>query len=178
MKKVVIISLALIFGLLFTSACSKSEASKYSDVLYDQHLRIAKKILALVKVFKEGKPLSLSKRLRELKVETDKAVIMVNEMEGYKGDTELRDAYQENFDFYQSIVDNEYTELVGMLEERNTAFSHSDVEYIQRMQETLNDREEPLDEDLKIAIKAFEDKYSVSIDRSDLEKAIRRITRQ
>ncbi len=177
MKKAAIIGLTFILGLLFLSGCKKNEASQYAEKLNDQHLEIAEKIYALVKEFKDGKPISLTKRLRELKAETDRAVTLVTEMGGYKGDTELKDTYQASFEFYQSIADNEYTELVGMLEERNSGFTHSDVEYVQRMQEKLIDREGPLDEDLTQAVKAFEDKYGASIDRSDLARMIRRISR-
>jgi hypothetical protein len=114
MKKVLLIIPAIVICFIASCGHDTSMAVKYNDALVGRQVAINNKIEKLFDSFKShisGKmDTAYSEALSGLKEGTDS----VSQMDAFDGKTDLRDAALGLFNVYQSVLDNEFKEIIEL----------------------------------------------------------------
>lgn len=148
-----------------------SGAIQYNDSIINQQSNVVNKMMELVDTFKRKDHAEMTGKLIELNQTLDQSITAVKAMDGYKGDTSLRDAILELMTFYKEIFSNEYKDMIDIIGS-DVPPSADDISRLQEIQEDVSSREKVLDNKLSQVQKAFADKYNIMIKKNELQKKI------
>ena len=160
-------------ALLIMPGCKQEsdDAINYLESITGHQNKIIKKLLVLVKKFEGRDPVAMSMGLRAFQEQVDISIEKVSSIQGYKGETTMRDACLDLFDLYKDVAAKEYKEMIEILGRRGS-ITQTDVDYLQRMQEDIGEREQGLDAALAKAQKDFADKYNFRLKSNKYQKEI------
>ncbi len=113
----------------------------------------------------------MSLGLKKLQDVIDEAIVKVEGIPDYKGNSDLKNALLDLLDFYKAIASEEYKEMIDILG-RQGAITQSDIDYLQSMQDNITEREGELDKELARAQSEFAKKHDIKIERNKLQDKI------
>jgi len=170
-KKLPLIAAGL--ALFFIVHCGGSGgAIAYNDRIVGCQNKIIEKMLALADSFSGANPAVMQGKLLALKGQIDESLSAVSQMQDFKGNTRLRDAAVKLFEFYQSITDAEYAELVDILGKGAGNITDSDRDRLQEIQSNITAREAEFDKELQAAQKEFALIHHIEVSENKYQKRI------
>lgn len=170
----VIVVVLTVLSMVVALGCSGGEAGGaivYNDSIINHQNKVVNKMMALVETFGRKDHAEMTGKLGELNEALDKSITAVKAMEGYKGDTSLRDAIAELMEFYKDIFSNEYKEMIDIIGS-TTPLGPDDVTRMQTIQKEVAVREKVLDDNLARVQREFAQKYNIQIKKNELQKEI------
>jgi hypothetical protein len=113
MKKI-LCALVLVLGVVILNSCGPTteQATAYNDAIIDEQVAVMDKINAVYDAFKGQDPASMDKAYTDAVNQVKTGTDVVSKMEKFGGSTEFRDGAIELFKVYQSVLDNEYKEMI------------------------------------------------------------------
>jgi hypothetical protein len=147
------------------------EAIKYNDKLINYQGKVITEMIKLSKIFQKKDPVEMNLGLKRLQDTIDNAIEKVEAIPGYEGNTDLKDALLDLLDFYRDISAEEYAEMINIIG-RGNDITQSDIDYLQKMQDSITEREKELDEELARAQSEFAKKHNIEIRKNTLQDQI------
>jgi hypothetical protein len=101
----------------------------------------------------------------------DDAMTNVSGMPPFRGDTAFRNAAINSFEFYKSVLSNEYRQIVNVRRKGENKTTE-DFNFLQKLPDEIGKREEKLDREFHNAQKAFADRNHLTLVRNDMQDKI------
>ncbi|MDQ7778134.1 MAG: hypothetical protein RDV41_00285 [Planctomycetota bacterium] len=160
----IIVVVIIIVAVFFGSKTDKAVA--YNDKIVAQQARIVK---AMTDVFNADDPSVMGQRLDAAIPVIDDAIKTVKAMDAFEGNTELRDTAVKLFEFYKSIGDVDYREMIE-IGKKGPEPSEEDQKRMMAIQEDVSQREEVLDAEMERVQAAFASKHDFQLKPTELPR--------
>lgn len=161
--KSILFSLFLLFSI--KAIAGSAEAIAYNDKIVTEQNNIGKKILDFSAAPNEAS-------LAAIREQTDASLKELNQMKPYEGNKELLDAAKALFSFYHEVSENEYKEILAMLNNKDKYSNEEFTSKLNQLVTSISDKEKPLDERFSTAQKAFAGKYGFTLKDNDLQQEL------
>ena len=161
--------LALLAILSVSCTDKKTDATDYNNKIVNLQSSIVKKMLDLASSFESGSTPLMNNKHRELINTCEEIIRQTYELESFDGNSDLRDAALKLFEFYLSISENEYREIIDIL---GREVNEDDLQRINEAVEDISIRESVLDNEFMMTQKTFVEKYGIRIIDNPLQKDV------
>lgn len=166
----------LMVTLLFVSVAAKSqtftEPVAYNDYIVGLQTAVGEKLIAFnnelagdASSYESVQPYFTALG-DAMKIAAEK----IKTVPAYDGSSELRDAASDLFDFYVSIYNNEYKNMLELI--YSPDFGAEDYETLNSIIAAISQKESGLDSRFQAAQKAFAAKYNMTLEENELQDAI------
>mgnify|MGYP000933618681 CR=1 FL=1 len=147
------------------------DAKSYNDNLIDIQNSVITEFLALSQTFSSNDKASIDAAYKKSLEVTKKAVGDIKSAGPYEGDDEFRLKLQALLEFYQSIVENEYKEMIKIIS-KGSKIKPKDMDRLKEIQASITERETKLDADMAAAQSGFAVKHGFRLETNKLQKDI------
>ncbi|GEM_PF-3385584 len=165
-----------VFLLLLTVACGRNEYSvttadgqklegpaAYNDYLVAEQNRIIRRFSELNKAYESYNRDEIERARAALLNEIDEVIAAVEDLPPYEGDTELRDAALEMFQYYRQLAENELKEIGDLLSKGENQITESDIDEMDRLYKRFRKEIKSYEINFADAQRAFANKYGMKI---------------
>jgi len=149
-----------------------NSAIKYNDKLIGEQNLIIEKMLALTDSFNSRNTQLMNEKLKTLQIQITQSADTLSQMEGYKGDTHLRNKLLDLIEFYESMSQEELGEMVKILSKSDTNITQADVNRLKVMENDIRMEEREFDLAVQKAQKEFAQRYNIKIKPNKYQKRI------
>ncbi len=166
----------VIFLLLLTVACGRNEYSvttsdgqklegpaAYNDYLVAEQNRIIRQFSELNKAYESYSRDEIERARAALLNEIDEVIAAVEDLPPYEGDTELRDAALEMFQYYRQLAEKELKEIGDLLSKGENQITESDIDEMDRLYKRFRKEIKSYEINFADAQRAFANKYGMKI---------------
>lgn len=170
----------LSFFVIILSSCGSNEGKEvkpemtpldYNDAIITEQSKIINAMLNLSKAFETADATTMDTKLELLTKQASTAIEALEKMEPYKGDNTLRASAIALFEFYKSLSENEFDEMVDILKKKEK-ITKEDFAKMEELNKGIVEKETVLDKNLSDAQNAFASKYGFQIERNKLQDKI------
>ncbi|MBI5326174.1 MAG: hypothetical protein HZB41_13040 [Ignavibacteriae bacterium] len=178
-NRIYLITLLSLFVIILFS-CGKDEAKKskpemtpldYNDAIIAEQTKIINTMLELSNSFNNSDVNVMDDKLEGLNKQTSKSIEVLENMEPYEGNNELRASALELFKFYESLSEKEFDEMVEILKKKNK-ITNDDITRMGEINKSIVERETILDRNLSQAQHSFALKYNFTVEKNKLQNKI------
>lgn len=152
------------------------DAKSYNDKLIGIQNSVIREFLALSQTFSSNDKASIDVAYKKSLEVTKKAVEDIKNAGPYEGDDEFRLKLQALLEFYQSLVEKEYKEIIKIRSKGSNA-KPKDINRLNEIQASITERETKLDADMAAAQSGFAVKYGFRLETNKLQKDIDNINK-
>lgn len=138
------------------------EAINYNDRLISIQSNVLKVFNDLTEATNANNIEDVNKVHRNLLKVTKVSVEQIKKEKPYKGDDSFRNKLKNLLEFYKSISEKEFKEMVLILNKGNS-ITQSDIDRLSEIQKSIDEREKAFDNDLSKAQSAFAEKFGFKI---------------
>jgi len=145
-------NITLLLLLWSMSSCSyfkKDAAIKYNNVIVEIQSHILTRMDAFSQSFGVTDSVKIATELEALKSTLDSSISATKALKGFNGNTNLRDAAVQLFEFYQRTAVNDYVELINIFKKED--FNEADKAKVDEINARIGKEEGPYDEALQKA---------------------------
>lgn len=166
----------VLFLLLLTVACGKKEYSvttpegqklegpaAYNDYLVSEQNRIIQRFSELNKAYESYDKDKIEEAREALLKEIDEVIANVEKLPPYEGDTELRDAALEMFQYYRQLTEKELKEIGDLLSKGENQITEEDIDEMDRLYKRFRKEIKSYEINFADAQRAFANKYGMKI---------------
>ncbi|MGE0635181.1 MAG: hypothetical protein AB7P01_01980 [Bacteroidia bacterium] len=168
MKKLLLLLLITPFAL---SVFAQTSALEFNDNIVEEQNKIGQRIIDFNYAVEAGTDTDLP---LQLTLEQTKASIAVIEKLSWQDGAALKKSAIELFKFYQSIVANEYVEMVKIIEKPD--LSEADITRLNELLASITEREAKLDADFAAQQDAFAKLNNFTLERNELQDELDKIS--
>jgi len=143
-------------------------ASQYNDYIVSRQTSLMKNVLEFGEIAQKNLD-SAGKMLDGFVKETDGMITEIKSMPSYKGDSSLRNAAINSFNFYKKVFGNDYKQILAMRKERADA-TEEGAAAINRIVEQLSQEEEKYDKTFHDTQVDFADKNNMKLIKNKMQK--------
>lgn len=159
MKNLLLLLLVIPFA-----ASAQTSAIEFNDMIVEEQTKIGQRIIDFNTAVENSAPTDLP---LQLTLDQTKASIAVVEKLSWQDGAALKKSALELFKFYQSIVANEYVEMVKIVEKPELV--DADITRINELLASITDREAVLDADFAAQQEAFAKLNGFTLERNELQ---------
>jgi len=166
----------ILFLLLLIVACGKKEFSvitpegqklegpaAYNDYLVSEQNLIIQRFSALNKAYESYDKDKIEGAREALLHEIDGVIANVEKLPPYEGDTELRDAALEMFQYYRQLTEKELKEIGDLLSKGENQITEADIDEMDRLYNRFRKEIKSYEINFADAQRAFANKYGMKI---------------
>jgi ATP-dependent DNA ligase len=128
-------------------------------------------MLNLSKTFETAEAVNMDEKLGLLNKQAIASVEALQKMEAYEGNDNLRKNAVALFEFYKSLSESEFKEMVEILKKKSN-ITVKDLTRMDELNKGIVERETVLDKNLSDAQQAFATKYGFPIEKNKLQNEI------
>lgn len=169
-------SFVLFVGLILFSCGSGSDLKvnletpqQYNDKIIGEQSKIMKIIIAMGD---QNKTVEDVEKMRlELSAQCKESISTIEKMEGYDGDSKMKNAALKLFKFYLNSSDNLYKEMLEIVK-KGEAITEADMARLTEIQTLMTEQEKPFDAEFQGAQKAFASKHNLMLMQNTLQSEI------
>ncbi len=159
MKKLLLLLLVIPFA-----ASAQTSAIEFNDIIVGEQNKIGQRLIDFNAAVEAGTSTDLPLKLT---LEQAKASTAVVEKLSWQDGAALKKSAIELFKFYQSIVANEYVEMVKIIEKPD--LSEADVTHLNELVASISEREAKLDADFAAQQEAFAKLNGFTLTENELQ---------
>lgn len=163
-KNPVMKNLLLLLLVIPFAASAQTSAIEFNDMIVEEQTKIGQRIIDFNTAVENSAPTDLP---LQLTLDQTKASIAVVEKLSWQDGAALKKSALELFKFYQSIVANEYVEMVKIVEKPELV--DADITRINELLASITDREAVLDADFAAQQEAFAKLNGFTLERNELQ---------
>ena len=173
-------TLFFVLGIIITFAlqnCGENAKPEMTPIQYNDYIignqsKIIKKFITLSKTFNNHVPKEMDDELNSLQIQVDSAVTNISNLDGFKGNTEFKNAALMLFKFYQDAVKKEFKEMIDILKKNPDAMTSQDMQKMTDLNQSISSREKILDEAFGKAQNNFATQFKIDIKPNQLQNEI------
>ncbi len=156
---------AIVTGSLFVSviliSCrpTTKDAIKYNDALVEQRSKVIEKENALIEAISKNMPEKLDLLYSEMKKQIEESIDSVNQMKGFGGKTDMKDAAMKFLITYKEVAGNEYKEMLKYAKMPDTLYTQEEDDIVMDLNKKIDDKLNKVDNDFIQMQKVFAEKY-------------------
>ncbi len=170
-KLVYTLSLAMFVMITLMACGEKGNPKEYNDKLIGIQNTVIKEFLELSNTFASNDKAKIDVAYaKALKVTAD-AVEAIKKEGPYDGDDTFRQKLQALLEFYKSIVEKEYKEMIDILA-KGAEITPEDMAKLEELQKSITEREKGLDAEMLKAQSDFATKHGVGLKENEYQKDI------
>jgi len=161
------------FSFLLLTSCNQmktTSAIEYNDQIINEQSKVIKLTLEFVKMIDTDLDGCEAKR-QEIVKQVETSIGVIEKMEPFEGNSELKNAALDLFRFYKKVYSEEYKMLLEMLT-KGDEITQEDIDKITEISGQVQAEETKLDAAFSDAQSAFAKKYNVQIEENALQKDI------
>jgi len=181
MKKQFLFTIILPLVVFITSCNPKGEEKKsekttfksaieYNDFIVKLQEKTIRKTLALGEVLQSGDSVAIQKSFTEFGEQAKASLAELKTLDSFEGDSELKDNALKLFQFYVTIYEKDYKEMVDIITSKNS--TKKDAERVDVIVAKVSAEETKFDAGFASAQDAFAKKHNMKILKNDLQKEI------
>jgi hypothetical protein len=161
MKKFFLLLLVIPFAL---SASAQKDALEFNDIIVGEQTKIGQKLIDFNYAVEAGTDTDLP-----LKLTLEQIKVSLAEVEkiSWQDGAALKKSAIELFKFYQSIVSNEYVEMVNIIEKPE--LSEADITRVNELMASITEREAKLDAEFAAQQEAFAKLNNFTLTENELQ---------
>lgn len=183
MKKIAyLLSLSLFVVAMLMSCGSKEDVKTevkdstidpkaYNDKLIGIQTSVIRKFLDMSTTFSSQDKAAIEVAYAKVLKATGEAVEEIKKVSPYDGDDTFRQKLQTLLEFYKSIAEIEYKEMIAIIT-KGAAITPEDQAKLEELSNSIKEREKVLDTEMSQAQKAFTSKFGVQLKANELQKDI------
>ncbi len=145
---------------------STKDAVKYNDKIVNLQEKVVKAMMA---IFETEDDAEIARRHAHAIATVEDAVKTLKAMKPYKDNTQLRDTAVKVFEFYESICQNEYREMIE-IKKKGGEPSPEDQARMEQLLTGIEDRESALDAEMSAVQREFASKHGCELVQSNWEQ--------
>lgn len=181
MKKQLLFALILPV-VIFVSSCNSkggdkksdkttfSTAIEYNDFIVKLQEKTILKTLALGDVLKGGDSASIHKSFKEFGDQAKASLAELKKLDAFEGEVELRDKALELFQFYVTIYEKDYKEMIDLVTKKDV--NEKDLARVDAIVAKVSTEELKYDAGFAAAQDAFAKKHNMTIIKNNLQNEI------
>ena len=158
--------------LLFLTGCSstpKMSATEYNDFIVKEQQLIVNEMRQFNN--DDGSNLEhIEQKRLKIVTQCDSSLFKIEQLEDFDGKTSLKNAALELFTFYKTVCDNEYQEMIAIM--NKSLITKEDIEKLKLSQEKNKQQEIKLDKQLETAQNEFAKDQGIKIRLNSSSKVI------
>lgn len=152
---------------------STDSPKNYNDKLISYQEKVAKTFIDMIQLISSGDKSQIDVAYANALRASAEAVEEIKIVGPYEGNDLFRQKLQVLLEFYKSIIENEYKEMLKILE-LGSEIKQTDLDRLKEIQDSITRREAILDKEMSNAQKAFSEKYGIQLKenqyQNDLDK--------
>ncbi len=113
----------------------------------------------------------VEKEYSNIKKVAGQAVKDIRKQKPYNNDDSFRKAMQDLIEFYQSIIKNEYREMINIIK-KGDRMTQDDIRRLEELQASISERENVYDKRLDETQNAFAEKYGLQLKENEYQDKI------
>lgn len=149
----------------------KPSPMEYNDRLIGIQNSVIKEFLELAKTLSSNDKAAIAAAYTKALEITNTAVEAVKKEGPFDGDDNFRLKLQALLEFYKSIVENEYKEMIKILS-KGSKIKPKDMDKLTKIQASISERENKLDAEMSAAQSAFAVKNGIQLETNKFQKDI------
>ncbi len=180
MKKQLFLILVLPM-VMFVSSCSQSNEKKsdkisfssaieYNDYIVNLQTKTIKEILALTDQLKNGDSLAIQQSFNKFGTQAKKSLEDLKKLDSFKGDVSFRNSALDLFQFYVTIYEVDYKEMINIVTKKNV--TDKDLARVDQIVAKVSTDEVKFDDNFAKAQQAFAEKNNMKIIKNELQDEI------
>lgn len=154
MSKVFLFILSAFFFVSCDNLNKKNAAIEYNDNIVELQNNIIEKMIAFTSSV-ETNIESSDEMLESLITECKKSIRETEEISDFEGNTELRDTGVDLFRFYQNIAENEFREMLEIIQKDMSDFTDEDYDRLEELENQVSTNEVAYDQAFQEAQMTF-----------------------
>lgn len=161
----------LAFLLLQSCNLNKTtSAVEYNDKIITEQTKVIQLTLDMINYIETD--LAKCEELRlEIVKQCEKSIGIIEKMEPFDGDSQLKNAALDLFKFYKQTYSVEYKKLIEILN-KGEEITQEDITEITDISTDIEKKEVDLEDKFEVAQNAFAKKYNIQIQENSLQKEI------
>jgi hypothetical protein len=183
MKKIAYLLTLSLFVVAVLMSCGSKEGEKtdekgntidpkaYNDKLIGIQTQVISKFLDMSKTFTLQDKSAIDQAYAKVLKATGEAVEAVKLVGPYDGDDTFRQKLQALLEFYKSIAEIEYKEMIAIIS-KGPSITPEDMAKLEELNKSIRERENKLDSEMSQAQAAFTAKFGVKLKANELQKDI------
>jgi hypothetical protein len=188
MKKSAYFLSLLLFAMAILIGCGSKDGGKpgekgesgdpkaYNDKLIGIQNTIIKEFIALSNTFSGADKAAIDAAYAKAVKVTGEAVEAIKKEGPYEGDDTFRQKLQALLEFYKSIVEKEYKDMIAIIS-KGQAITPEDMTKLQELQKSISERETKFDSEMQAAQSAFASKHGVQLKANELQQDIDKMSK-
>jgi len=179
MKKISLISIVFAVVLFVASCGTKKDPNKtylatatdYNNFIVGEQTKIVQKMMSLSQMAGVTTPEQMTQAQKETIAQCDTSINATKKLADFEGNVELRDGAVKLFEFYKSIISNEYAQMMTIVQ-KGAAITPDDTTQLGKIQRSIAEKEKSFDQTFQSAQKAFAEKNKMKIEENQLQKEL------
>lgn len=175
-------TLLLIPVIVFMTSCSSKSGDKKSDkisfetaVEYNDYIvklqeKTIRKSLDLGKVLETGDSLAIRKSFDEFGAQAKTSLEELKKLDTFEGEVELRDNALKLFQFYVTIYEKDYKEMIDLVTKKD--INKNDLKRVDEIVAKVSAEETQFDAGFATAQQTFAKKHNMKIQQNNLQNEI------
>ncbi len=166
MKKLFLLLLVIPFA-----ASAQKDVLEFNDIIVEEQTKIGQRLIDFNYAVEAGTDTDMPLKLT---LEQVKVSIAVVEKLSWQDGAALKKSALALFDFYKSIVSNEYKEMVSII--NHPELSEGDITQLNELIASITEREEKLDADFAAEQEAFAKMNNFTLEENELQDELDKIS--
>ncbi len=160
-KKLLLICAGIL--LIFSAQAQNKKAAKYNNTIIDIQHKLTPDVVDFFKAFEKGNLEELKAKKAKLVKDFDKAIVKVNKMQAFEGDTKLRDAMLAWLKLYESSLDAEYNHIIEAAGKPKDKRTDEDRAKLEKLSKELIAKEVETDQNFETAQVEFAKRHNLEL---------------
>lgn len=158
-NKYVVLMCFLLLGSLVVAQNKK--AARYNDKIINEQHQLSGKMVSFLKSLRTSNAADLNKSRNDLITQIDASISRIQSMDGFEGDTKLRDGALDLFKFYKSTLEKDYPKIIELATKKNR--SEIETQQLNNHKNELIGREDQMDAQFAAIQEEFAGKHKLTL---------------
>jgi len=145
---------------------------EYNDSIIGFQEKVIKKVLDFSQNIQMLDTVQRDAKLNDIIFEIDNSLSILNQLPSFYGNTKLKDAAITWMNFYRSVFDNEYREIIKISKKPEAEIIENDIIRMNDLSKSVADRELQVHKDFETVQKEFYKQFNIQGRQNELNNEI------
>lgn len=148
---------------------------EYNDSIIGFQEKVIKKVLDFSQNFQMLDTVQREANLDDIIHEIESSLSNLNQLSPYYGNSKLKDAALKWLNFYKSVFDNEYREIIKISKKHETEITENDIIRMNDLSKSVADRELQVHKEFETVQQDFYKQFNIQGKQNELNTEIEKI---
>jgi len=146
---------------------------EYNDSIIGFQEKVIKKVLDFSQNFQMLDTVQRDAKIKDIIYEIDNSLSILNQLPSFYGNSKLKDAAITWMNFYRSVFDNEYREIIKISKKPEAEIIENDIIRMNDLSKSVADRELQVHKDFETVQKEFYKQFNIQGRQNELNNEIK-----